>query len=197
MLQQLSFWKSLTSDFGRVGAVMPSSRYLAREMASVASKVSNTGVIEVGAGTGAITDHLLRVGEAANDDEQDAGDSIPGSQLLLVERCELMSDFLRKKYASKHTKVLCMDVQSLDASRLPFQPDLIVSSVPFFSLPPHDRESIMRKYIELLPVGGHVLQYTYNLNVSFFKRFEGLKLVSRKTVLRNVPPAHVLLLRRV
>ncbi len=197
MLQQLSFWKSLSNDFGRVGAVMPSSRYLGRAMASVASRVSTSGVLEVGAGTGAITDHLLRVGEAANDEGALDYDSIPASQLILVERCELMSDVLRKKYASACTKVLCMDVQSVDVERLPFRPDLIVSSVPFFSLPPADRESIMRKYIELLPVGGHVLQYTYNLNVSFFKRFEGLKLVSRRTVLRNVPPAQVLLLRRV
>ena len=54
-MEQLLFIKNSVKDFYRVGAVAPSSRFLAERMARAALINNAQTIIELGAGTGAIT----------------------------------------------------------------------------------------------------------------------------------------------
>ncbi len=50
-----SFFKGLVSQPKTVGAIVPTSIYMARRMASVANPASNLPILELGPGTGVVT----------------------------------------------------------------------------------------------------------------------------------------------
>src|SRR3989344_2154688 len=60
-MEQLLFIKNSVKDFYRVGAVAPSSRFLAERMARATLINNAQTIIELGAGTGAITKELLKI----------------------------------------------------------------------------------------------------------------------------------------
>ena len=93
------FFKEIFANQRTVGAAAPSAPALGKHMASkVPALAEGQFVVELGAGTGAITAQLLNSG-------------INGDQLVSVERSEVMSGHLRERFPG-------IRVVQGDASRL-------------------------------------------------------------------------------
>lgn len=160
-----------------VGAVLPSSRRLAVAMARAAG--GSERLIELGAGTGAITAALCR--------------HCPGVPILAVELEPELARHLRKRFptitvrAAPAHEVLC-EAQAGSASTV------LVSSLPFRSLPPRLRlrsSLAIEKFLLEQPLR-RLVQYTYLPWEPFPLRFgDQLRWRKIESVWRNAPPAWV------
>jgi phosphatidylethanolamine/phosphatidyl-N-methylethanolamine N-methyltransferase len=168
-----------------MGAVVPSGRPLAQEMAraTVAAIAGRRGhVIELGAGTGHVTKALLASG-------------IPADRLALVERDPELASFLRRHFAGSR-------VLEGDAARLPrllgnhgiTAVAAVVSSLPLLSLPAEVVNGIVHGVFDILPRGAALVQFTYGPSPPVPRGLrERLRLQGShgRRIWRNVPPAVV------
>ncbi|NNM59032.1 MAG: methyltransferase domain-containing protein [Legionellales bacterium] len=179
MLLLKEFWKHPQ----KVGAICPSSPRLARVMARQIDKTRDGWIIEIGAGTGAVTEALLDEG-------------VSPSQLIVVEQSESLVDYLRDRFstlqviqgdAANLRQLIPVDSQKINA---------IVSSLPMLSLPPEQVSSILKEFYALLPADGKLIQYTYDVLSPKAKPLEGFILVKTYSIWLNVPPAKVQVFRK-
>lgn len=168
----------------RIGAVLPSSRYLA---AAMASEASGAGLlVELGAGTGAVT-QVLR-------------ETCPDAPLVAAEIDSDLAWHLHLRFPG-------VDVRATQAHRLIAElrrealpaETVIVSSLPFRSLPRklHARTvDAVCNFLEEDPTR-RLVQYTYQPRRPFsLPEHSRLLWRWRRTVWRNVPPAGVWVLQR-
>lgn len=163
-----------------VGALLPSSRALARRMARLSRLEGDGPVIELGAGTGVVTAALLDRG-------------IAPSRLVAVERSPALAEVLRTRFPG--IRVVCGDAAELrrllrrharDAGTGPTQ---IVSSLPLRSLPETTVRAIVREIAALVRPDGAWIQYTYALAQRRVP--PGFQRRESALVWKNVPPARV------
>jgi phospholipid N-methyltransferase len=175
-----------------VGAVLPSSRALARAMISNLPVDRAASVVELGPGTGAFTGAILdRVG--------------PSARVLAME---IEPEFVAKvRRAWPAVLCVCASAEKLksvvDAHDLgPI--DHIISGLPFASLPAGLRRRVMDGVMETLRPGGTFTQFHYLHGFAMppgraFRREMSERMGSaphRRFVLRNLPPAAVFTWRR-
>ena len=184
---QLQFmWAALRSP-STIGSVIPSSRSLARAMAAGVD-MARGSVLELGAGTGSVTQALVEVG-------------VPVDQLFILERDPRLHRLMQRHYPQ--LLIMCADAvylrNVLDEYGVP-EIGTIVSSLPFLSMPPLIRERIQEQMVAVLGDAGVIIQFTYGLQSPIsevmMKRL-GLIGVRKRMVMANVPPAHVWHYRRV
>jgi phospholipid N-methyltransferase len=160
-----------------VGAILPSSRRLAETMARAAAGAQE--LVELGAGTGAITAALRR--------------SHPDVPLLAVELEPRLARQLRKRFPSVQVQAAPADQVLAGAGRLPDQ-TVLVSSLPFRSLPPRLRQrssQAIEHFLSTRP-GSRLVQYSYLPREPFELRQSGpLRWRKLATVWGNAPPAWV------
>lgn len=177
----LHFWSAWLRGPQRIGAVAPSSPALGRAMATAVPADGAGWVIELGAGTGAITREL------ANRFSRD--------RLLIVERDPRLSEILNQRFSGY--RIITTDAQHLQEAlnQLSERPvNAIVSALPLLSLPEHDRDSIIRIIYDLIRDNGRLIQFTYGLGEPVPPRLArelGLQGRRIRYVLRNIPPASV------
>jgi phosphatidylethanolamine/phosphatidyl-N-methylethanolamine N-methyltransferase len=167
----------------QIGAVAPASRHLARAMADQIAPEADL-VIELGGGTGNITQALL-----------DAG--LPPERLIVVERDPAFYVLLKKRFPL--LKVLRGDATRLRALLAPLgisRAAAIVSSLPLLSMPSPLRQRIVEESFALLADRGTLIQYTYGAFSPLRRRKSGLKGEIAERVWRNFPPASVWRFRR-
>ena len=177
------FWQWLKNPL-RTAAVAPSSAELAAAMvAELPDDVRR--VIELGGGTGAITDALL--GAGIRDDD-----------LLVLELNEELHAHLHLRYPK--VRVVLGDARSLpalarDNGYLDSGPaDAIVSGLGLLSMPLALQRDILEAAFSCLRPGGVFVQFTYRpaAPVSDAVALElGLQVRRGDFVLRNMPPATV------
>src|SRR6202034_548537 len=134
-----------------IGAVAPSSRSLARAMAYEIDPAGSGLVIELGGGTGSITQALLERGVAAD-------------RLIVVECDRALAAVLRHRFPS--VKVVRGDAAELVALLQPLSircADAVVSSLPLLSMPKSLRRRIVEEAFELLGDHGTFVQFTYGV----------------------------------
>lgn len=164
-----------------LGAVLPTQRYASDLMASDATSEMDT-IVELGAGTGQITESILNKG-------------IKEEDLILVEINEEFSEVLRNKFPK--AQIYSEDVVIfLDKFQDRFNKkiDLIISGIPLVSLNKKNKEKICEKSVENLSQSGKFFQITYFVRCSFSKNIIKKYKLSKK--LRgftpfNVPPAFI------
>lgn len=160
-----------------VGAVLPSSRHLAQAMAEGADAAAR--IVELGAGTGAITQALC--------------ERHPQVPTTVVELQPELADHLRERFPG--VAVLQAPAHEvLEALPPGDEPVVLVSSLPFRSLPPRWRDGTSRAIEHFL--GAHparrLIQYTYQPRAPFDLQLgESLVWRKRTVVWRNAPPAWV------
>lgn len=172
-----SFTAELLRNPRSVGAVCPSGEQLSGDMAALIPAEGTGLIVEIGAGTGAVTAAMLQRG-------------IASERLLILERSPFFCRLLRQKFP--HLRIVQGDAARL-ASYIPSgaKIDAVVSSVPLMSLPGMVRSAILRQIRDLVQPGGCVIQYTYLLwGPSPFRRV-GYACDRRRFVLRNLPPARL------
>jgi phosphatidylethanolamine/phosphatidyl-N-methylethanolamine N-methyltransferase len=178
----VTFGTELLNNPRPVGSAVPSSRFLARRIAGFLPRSPRGYVIELGAGTGAITAALL-------------GRGIPPEQILSVERSEPMVKLLKRRFP--FLKVALGDAAQLRALLRSFlgkdniEVSYVVSSLPLRSLPPEVVTNILREVQLVLHKDGKLLQYTYNLRKTPHPCLSNFKRRHTTVVWANLPPARV------
>lgn len=161
------------------GALLPSSRALANAMASAASGADL--LVELGAGTGAVTDALLK--------------RLPGVPLIAVELQPSFTRTLRARYPA-------VDVRQASAKQVVDSLDgcagkvVLVSSLPFRSLPKKVAAETVDSLCSFLADRPErkLVQFTYQPRAPFAAPAD-LHWQRTAVVWRNTPPAGIWELR--
>jgi len=174
----LLFFRSLLLNPKTMGAVAPSSAHLAQLMASRVEP-SDAPVLEIGAGTGAITRALLNRG-------------LHPGRLFVIERDPALAAFLRRQFPG--VRVHCGEVRH--ARRLlPVEIfgsiKTVVSSLPLRNLAPVEQRANIRAMLSALAKHGQLIQYTYVAGCPIPSRRFGLQAERIGRVWLNLPPAAV------
>jgi phosphatidylethanolamine/phosphatidyl-N-methylethanolamine N-methyltransferase len=172
------FIQSLLKSPLAVGAVVPSSPQLSRLIASQIGWGSSH-VLEIGAGTGSITDALLSRG-------------LPANRLLVIERDPALVAYLRKRFP--FVRVCCGDAEDAGAILCEegiSQVQTVISSLPIRNLNCDDRLAIVRGMMDALAADGQLIQFTYAANCPFETARLGLHAERLGRVWMNIPPAVV------
>lgn len=178
------FLKSWIDDPLRTGSVTPSSPFLARRMASFVDPEQPGPVIEIGPGTGPVTEALIERG-------------IDESRLILVEYSPEFCKLLRERFP--RATVIEGDAYALSKTvegHLTEKAIAVVSSLPLFTSPPPVRSALVKDAFTLLVPDGPFIQFTYSVISPVPRRGSGLKAFVSDWVLRNIPPARVWVYRR-
>lgn len=160
-----------------VGAILPSSRYLARSMAAAADGAEF--LVELGAGTGAITEALR--------------ERHPAVQTVAVEMQEALAAHLHQRFPTIEVRTEPAHLVLADLLQGPAG-TVVVSSLPFRSLPPRWREgtSVAIEEFLLAQPGRRLVQYTYQPRAPFdLSHADALRWRREAVVWRNLPPAWV------
>jgi phosphatidylethanolamine/phosphatidyl-N-methylethanolamine N-methyltransferase len=163
----------------RIGALAPSSRYLARAMARQIEPRQARLVVELGGGTGSITRALLAAG-------------LPPERLVVVERDEKLHRLLAQRFPE--IKVVAGDAAQLTTLLRPLgigSVSSIVSGLPLLSMPKRLRQRIVAQCFALLGDGGSLVQFTYGLASPLPERDFAVSGRVMARVWRNFPPAFV------
>ena len=182
--QQLLLLRELIRDPREMGTLCPSSAALADEMAAaVPESFFKSGLfVELGAGTGPVTEALLKHG-------------VPPERLFVVEKSQVLAECLEKKFPS--VRVLCCDAGAIRSFLPEEQPvQAVVSSLPFRSIPAEIGRSIMAAIENIMAPGGLYVQFTYALIGEMPLVPESFRKIRSHFVLYNIPPAKVEVFRK-
>ena len=169
------FGRSFLSSPRQVGAVLPTSRRTARSMLDLAPIATARCVVELGAGTGPITREILpRLGAEG--------------RLLAFEIDPELARGLAAELPDPRLRVVADSAANLRAHLEGTRPEVIVSALPFTSLPAPMRREILTEARAALDDAGVtiVLQYSTYMERELRRVFDR---VERRLSLLNVPPA--------
>src|SRR5262249_14293914 len=166
-----------------IGAVTPSSKALARTMAAYVDPSIEGPVIELGPGTGPVTEALVEQG-------------IDPARLVLVEFNPTFCQLLRARFPT--ATVLQGDAYSLRRvlSDLLWQPAAaVVSGLPMVSKPLRLRLRVLRDALALMRPGAPFVQFTYAV-VPPIPCAAGVQAEASERIWMNLPPARVWVYRK-
>jgi phosphatidylethanolamine/phosphatidyl-N-methylethanolamine N-methyltransferase len=167
------------------GAVSPSGRFLARTMARAVDPAGTGPIVELGPGTGPITQAMLSRG-------------IEASRLVLVEFDAAFCRLLRKRFPG--VQVVQADAYNLReslASVLVEPAAAVVSSLPLLTKPDDQRLALLNDAFALMAPGGSFVQFTYGMTSPIPRRAAAdFEAEVSSPVWFNLPPARVWVYRR-
>lgn len=167
-----------------MASIAPSGHQLGRIMASALPSGAGQ-IVELGAGTGAITRALLRHG-------------IRPQNLLAVEMNPVLHALLQQRYPTAH--IACADARCLQAlvhatpDFTDGQVDAVCSSLGLLPMPPALQHDILAAAFQVLGRDGVFIQYTYGMHAPLDRDIcQKLNLTCQRIGLawRNLPPARV------
>ena len=184
-MSKLSFILQYITKPRTVGAILPSSKYLAKKMTQNINFESAKTIVEYGPGTGVFTDRLLKLRK-------------PDTSIFIFENNKLFCDTLKQKYEGQANFYIINDSAQhvgkyLAQHNIPFA-DCIISGLPFASIPESVSIDILKETKKHLGDNGKFITFQYTLlKKDFIGQFFSSVEVTRE--LRNVPPAYVLCCR--
>jgi phosphatidylethanolamine/phosphatidyl-N-methylethanolamine N-methyltransferase len=181
---EVRFLRSWIEKPLHMGAVMPSSKLLARTMAQYVDVDSKGPVIELGPGTGAITNALIEHG-------------VDQKRLVLVEYNPGFCALLRDRYPQ--AKVVQGDAYALRDSLgevLAAPASAVVSGLPLVTKPMLTRLKLMRDAFLALAPGAPFVQFTYSVAPPIPKSLPGVSTEASERIWMNLPPARVWVYRK-
>jgi phospholipid N-methyltransferase len=197
------FFREFRRHFRTTGAILPSTRFLARALVRPLRERRGPGrILEVGPGTGSVTREIAR--------RMIAGDRLDAVEIngrfieLLRRRIDFDPSFW---HAADHIRLVHSAVENLPGESVY---DYIVSGLPMNNFPVAQVRTIFATYRRLLKAGGMLSYYEYvlvrQLKSPFVNRRERRRLfrvgrvmrgyvrdyqVRRERIFINVPPATV------
>ncbi|MGL5169090.1 MAG: class I SAM-dependent methyltransferase [Afipia sp.] len=180
---EVRFLRSWIEKPLHMGAVMPSSKVLARTVARYVDPHFDGPVIELGPGTGAITDALIAHGVAEK-------------RLVLVEFDPGFCALLRERYPQ--ATVIQGDAYNLDQtlSEMKEPAAAMVSGLPLVTKPMMIRMKLMRDAFLKMEAGAPFIQFTYSVAPPIPKSLPGIHTQASRRVWMNLPPARVWVYRK-
>jgi phosphatidylethanolamine/phosphatidyl-N-methylethanolamine N-methyltransferase len=161
------------------GAVMPSSKALARTMAGYVDTKASGPIIELGPGTGPVTEALVQHG-------------VDPARLVLVEFNPSFCRLLRTRYPA--ATVVQGDAYRLRRLLETFVREpaaAVVSGLPLVTKPLRTRLRLIADAMGLLAPGAPFIQFTYAMVPPIPKALSGIKAEASELIWRNLPPARV------
>ena len=169
-----------------LGSIVPSSRFLIRELLNPVDWTRARVIVEYGPGVGVITAEVLRRMRA-------------DALLIAIEMNPDFVSYLRGALTDPRLRVVEGSAESVDEILRRFgqhQADYIISGIPFSTIPAPLRERILRTTRAVLAPGGAFLVYQFSTRVlEDLRRIFGY--VGRKFEPLNVLPAHLFFCRPV
>jgi len=165
-----------------VGAIMPSSKYLAKKMIETINFSKAQYIVEYGPGTGVFTDKLIN--RRKNN-----------TVILLIEYNYEFFTLLSEKYKEeRNLYVIHGSAENVDKYladyNIPYV-DYVVSGLPFASLPKNISSAILKKTKSILREDGNFITFQYTLFMKqYINKYFGIINVNKEY--RNMPPAYVL-----
>jgi phosphatidylethanolamine/phosphatidyl-N-methylethanolamine N-methyltransferase len=167
------------------GAVTPSGKILARTMARYVDPNSIGPVVELGPGTGPVTQALVQAG-------------VDPARLVLVESNQAFCRILRARYPD--ATLVQGDAYSVRRllETLLLQPAAaMVSGLPLITKPVKMRLRLIRDAFDLMVPGAPFVQFTYAVASPLPKRFGGFSTEASERIWMNIPPARVWVYRKI
>ncbi|WP_138431466.1 class I SAM-dependent methyltransferase [Fodinibius saliphilus] len=172
-------------DLKQVGAIAPSSKFLAKDLVSQLKKklagndCSPLRILEIGAGTGPLTKQIIK-------------HLRPKDQLDIVEIHKKFFQIVKTKYRQQNVQAHHSDILHFDPN---YQYDFIFSSLPYENMPEKVSREIWEKKLNLCNPEAYISYFKYVKFRDFKSDFEE-KVVEKygqneKIVLLNLPPAKV------
>jgi phosphatidylethanolamine/phosphatidyl-N-methylethanolamine N-methyltransferase len=181
---EVRFLRSWIEKPLHMGAVMPSGRVLARTMAQYVDIDSDGPVIELGPGTGAITNALIAHG-------------VDQKRLVLVEYNPGFCALLRDRYPQ--ATVVQGDAYALRDSLwnvLSAPASAVVSGLPLVTKPMLTRLKLIRDAFVALAPGSPFVQFTYSVAPPIPRSLPGVSTEASERIWMNLPPARVWVYRK-
>ena len=181
---EVRFLRSWIEKPLHMGAVMPSGRLLARTMAQYVDVKSEGPVVELGPGTGAITNALIERG-------------VDQKRLVLVEYNPGFCALLRDRYPK--ATVVQGDAYALRDTLwevLKTPACAVVSGLPLVTKPMLTRLKLMRDAFAALAPGAPFVQFTYSVAPPIPKSLPGVSTEASERIWMNLPPARVWVYRK-
>jgi phosphatidylethanolamine/phosphatidyl-N-methylethanolamine N-methyltransferase len=163
----------------KVGAVSPSGRALARAVAAEIDPSIPGAVVELGPGTGPVTEALVERG-------------IAPERLVLVEYDPEFCALLRRRYPG--ATVIEGDAYALadTLSGIIKEPlAAIASCLPLMTRPLSVRVRLLNAAIRMLQPGAPFVQFTYAMTAPIPSRKRRYRITSSPRIWKNLPPARV------
>ena len=165
----------------RTGSLAPSSPQLAAAMAHWLPSNPESYVLELGPGTGAVTEMLIKRG-------------LREDRLVAIERNPKMARLLREKFP--RAQIINGDAWHLDhllrSRREPIESvGAVISSLPLLNFPHAEAEALTQKIRAVLEPHGNWVQYSYHLGKKQVRGASSFQLRASKIVWLNFPPARV------
>jgi phosphatidylethanolamine/phosphatidyl-N-methylethanolamine N-methyltransferase len=166
------------------GAATPSSKMLARTMASYVDPRLPGPIIELGPGTGPVTDALVRRGIAQD-------------RLVLVEFNPEFCQLLKRRFPKAMIiQGDAYDLRETLGDTLSEPAAATVSSLPLFTKPMDKRIDLMRAAQDRMHPGAPFIQFTYAVVPPIPARSQHYTARPSNRVWLNLPPARVWVYRR-
>lgn len=186
LADEARFIKSWFDNPLLTGAVTPSGPALAHMMARAIDPAATGPIIELGPGTGAITQALLDRGIAAE-------------RLILVEFDENFCALLAQRFPG--VRVIRGDAYDLATSfrgSLAAPAAAVVSSLPLLTKPERLRLALLADAFDLMAPDGVFVQFTYSLNSPIPRKAPSIAFEAEVSprIWLNLPPARVWVYRR-
>jgi phospholipid N-methyltransferase len=163
-----------------LGSIVPSSRFLIKQLLEPINWGRARVIVEYGPGVGGITEEVLRRMR-------------PDCALIAIETNPDFVSYLRRTLSDKRLHVVQASAADVDEILRGFgyrRADYIISGIPFSTIPAPLREQILRTTHDVLERGGAFLVYQFSTRVlQDLRRIFGY--VGRRFEPLNVLPAHL------
>src|SRR5665213_2696573 len=176
---EMQFIRSWIEKPISTGAVMPSGKALARTMTSYVDPASSGPVIELGPGTGPVTEALVAHG-------------VDPARLVLVEFNPTFCRLLRTRYpAATVVQGDAYRLRRLLETYVREPAAAVVSGLPLVTKPLRTRLRLIADAMGLLAPGAPFVQFTYAMVPPIPKALSGIKAEASELIWLNLPPARV------
>lgn len=170
----------------RTGSVVPSSKRLAAAMARWLPANRDSYVLELGPGTGIVTEELLKRG-------------LREERLIAIEHNPKLANLLHERFP--RATIIAGDAWRLDELLLNLPNPIpsvgaVISSLPLLNFSEEQAESLAQKIRGILEPQGNWVQYTYRIHKLRPRGAASFQLHASKVVWFNLPPARVSVLQK-
>ena len=180
MPKKKSFIQQFWKEKKMVGAMAPSSRFLAEKMLENIDFHSSKVLIELGPGTGVFTDKILEK-------------MLPDAKLLVFELNDNFFNALKNRITDSRVILIHDSAEMIEKYLMENnlkEADAIVSSLPLANFPSELKDAILQVSHKSLKDSGVYIQFQYSLqSKKYIQKF--FPLVSIKFTPLNFPPAFV------
>jgi phosphatidylethanolamine/phosphatidyl-N-methylethanolamine N-methyltransferase len=176
--EELQFLRGLVANPRSVGAVAPSSGWLARAVAAQMDLNQPGPILELGPGTGSITEAILRRG-------------IPPDRLTVIEYDPEFAKQIATRFHGVNVIVGdAFDLGKTLAGRVSNGFAAIISGIPLLNVSPEKRRALVNESLDRVRPGGSFVQFSYGFQAPVSAP-PGATAHLAAFVWRNIPPARV------